>query len=224
MLEDLMLTTTSPEVFAIYEEFKTVLLKIVILVFSSFLIRFSLVLLGQKWITTFTHTASIVLLPVITFSITSVISGNIALSLGMVGALSIVRFRNPVKSPFELVIWFLSVTLGICAAVSILWLVLLVASVICIFIGLAFLDHLFFKSFQKKFFTVSFLEGNELSTLEIFTSTKISSPQTHDSFIASIEDVDNNSYTFASSSKKELLEIKDKYSDDKRIISISLKL
>jgi hypothetical protein len=224
MIEDLMLTATSSEVFSIYEEFTTVLLKIIILVFSSFLIRFSLVLLGQKWITTLTHTASIVLLPVITFSITSVISGNIALSLGMVGALSIIRFRNPVKSPFELVIWFLSITLGICAAVSILWLVLLVTTVICIFIGLAFLDHLFFKLFQKKFFTVSFLEGNELSTLEIFTSAKIRSPQTHDSFIASIEDVDNNSYTFASSSKKELLEIKDKYSDDKRIISISLKL
>jgi len=219
-----MLTATSSEVFSIYEEFKTVLLKIIILVLSSFLIRFSLVLLGQKWVTTLTHTASIVLLPVITFSITSVISGNIALSLGMVGALSIVRFRNPVKSPFELVIWFLSITLGICAAVSILWLVLLVASVICIFFGLAFLDHLFFKSFQKKFFTVSFLEGNELSTLEIFTSTKMNSPQTHDAFIASIEDVDNNSYTFASTSKKELLEIKDKYSDDKRVKSISLKL
>ena len=36
MLEDLMLTTTSPEVFAIYEEFKTVLLKIVIFTLQLF--------------------------------------------------------------------------------------------------------------------------------------------------------------------------------------------
>ena len=47
------------------------------------------------------------LLPAITFVITKVIAGNIALSLGMIGALSIVRFRNPVKSSLELTIYFL---------------------------------------------------------------------------------------------------------------------
>ena len=47
------------------------------------------------------------LLPVATFAITSVISDNIALSLGMVGALSIVRFRNPVRSPTELTAYFI---------------------------------------------------------------------------------------------------------------------
>ena len=47
------------------------------------------------------------------FVITSVIAGNIALSLGMVGALSIIRFRHPVKSPLELSIYFLLLTVGI---------------------------------------------------------------------------------------------------------------
>ena len=46
------------------------------------------------------------LLPVTGFVITSAISNNIALSLGMVGALSIVRFRTPIKNPLELVIYF----------------------------------------------------------------------------------------------------------------------
>ena len=58
------------------------------------------------------------LLPIVTYAITSVISDNIALSLGMVGALSIVRFRNPVRSPFELSVYFLLISLGICASVS----------------------------------------------------------------------------------------------------------
>ena len=65
------------------------------------------------------------MLPVITLSITFVISGNIALALGMVGALSIVRFRNPVKNPFELVVYFLLITVGIAMAVKIKYGILL---------------------------------------------------------------------------------------------------
>ena len=53
------------------------------------------------------------LLPVTGYLITSVISNNIALSLGMVGALSIVRFRTPVKNPSELVTYFILITIGI---------------------------------------------------------------------------------------------------------------
>tara|TARA_B100000900_G_scaffold397211_1_gene397325 strand:- start:21465 stop:22109 length:645 start_codon:yes stop_codon:yes gene_type:complete len=58
------------------------------------------------------------LLPVTGFVITSAISDNIALSLGMVGALSIVRFRTPVKNPLELVIYFFLITLGIVTNVN----------------------------------------------------------------------------------------------------------
>jgi hypothetical protein len=59
------------------------------------------------------HLLSFSLLPVITLIITVTIAGNVALALGMVGALSIVRFRNPVRSPYELTIYFLLITLGI---------------------------------------------------------------------------------------------------------------
>ena len=59
------------------------------------------------------------LLPPIATSITFAISGDIALSLGMVGALSIVRFRTPVRNPFELVIYFYLITIGISSAVNI---------------------------------------------------------------------------------------------------------
>lgn len=58
------------------------------------------------------------LLPVTGFVITSTISSNIALSLGMVGALSIVRFRTPIKNPLELVIYFFLITLGIVTNVN----------------------------------------------------------------------------------------------------------
>ncbi len=75
---------------------------ILLLISTSLAFRIMLQRLGQKWIVTTAHTATLVLLPIITFVITGVIAGNIALSLGMVGALSIVRFRNPVRSPLEL--------------------------------------------------------------------------------------------------------------------------
>ena len=45
-------------------------------------------------------------LPSLGYVITTVIGTNIALSLGMVGALSIIRFRTPVRSPYELIIYF----------------------------------------------------------------------------------------------------------------------
>ena len=49
--------------------------------------------------------------------ITVVIGSNIALSLGMIGALSIIRFRTPVRSSYELTIYFLLLTIGIAAKV-----------------------------------------------------------------------------------------------------------
>ena len=83
------------------------------------IIRFSLTYADQRWAATYHFTLTCMLLPPITFVVTKLISGNIALSLGMVGALSIVRFRNPVKSSLELTIYFLLITIGIaCSVVS----------------------------------------------------------------------------------------------------------
>ena len=76
-----------------------------ILAFSGFFIRSALVLSGQKWANTYHHLLSYIFLPVTGYIITTIIKGDLALSLGMIGALSIVRFRNPVKNPFELVVF-----------------------------------------------------------------------------------------------------------------------
>jgi len=46
------------------------------------------------------------------------ISGNLVLSLGMVGALSIVRFRTPIKDPVDLVFIFWAITMGIANGVG----------------------------------------------------------------------------------------------------------
>lgn len=49
--------------------------------------------------------------------VVSVIQSSIALSLGLVGALSIIRFRTPIKSPEDLAKLFFSISIGIgCAS------------------------------------------------------------------------------------------------------------
>ena len=57
---------------------------------------------------------SLVALTVITTSVMIVIGNNIALSLGMVGALSIVRFRTAIKDSRDTVYIFWAIVVGIC--------------------------------------------------------------------------------------------------------------
>ena len=62
--------------------------------------------------------ASLVILTVLTGTVMTVIGNNIALSLGMVGALSIVRFRTAVKDSRDTVYIFWTVIVGICCGVG----------------------------------------------------------------------------------------------------------
>ncbi len=49
----------------------------------------------------------------ITTLVICVVKASLALSLGLVGALSIVRFRTPIKEPEELIYLFLSIAIGL---------------------------------------------------------------------------------------------------------------
>ena len=62
--------------------------------------------------------ASLVMMTVLTGTVMTVIGNNIALSLGMVGALSIVRFRTAVKDSRDTVYIFWTVIAGICCGVG----------------------------------------------------------------------------------------------------------
>lgn len=56
---------------------------------------------------------TLALMTILTTVVTLAISSNIALSLGMVGALSIVRYRAAIKDPMDLLFLFWAVTTGI---------------------------------------------------------------------------------------------------------------
>jgi uncharacterized membrane protein YhiD involved in acid resistance len=64
------------------------------------------------------HATSIILISLVTTMVIMVISGNIVLSLGMVGALSIVRFRGAIKDPLDIVYLFWAVGIGIANGVA----------------------------------------------------------------------------------------------------------
>lgn len=56
---------------------------------------------------------SLILMSVITTAIIVTIQSSVVVSLGMVGALSIVRFRTAVKEPLDLIFMFWSISIGI---------------------------------------------------------------------------------------------------------------
>tara|TARA_B100000989_G_scaffold263588_1_gene215560 strand:+ start:322 stop:1014 length:693 start_codon:yes stop_codon:yes gene_type:complete len=56
---------------------------------------------------------SLIAITIILTFIIMIIKGNLVLSLGMVGALSVIRFRTPIKDPLDLVFIFWSIAVGI---------------------------------------------------------------------------------------------------------------
>ena len=146
---------------------------IIIMLTSGYLIRYALIFSGQLWAKSFAQTVSFFILPIITFVITKTIYGNIALSLGMIGALSIVRFRHPVKSALELIIYFDLITIGIAASVKNNYAILLSLITVVILISLKLINNYRKDSKKDNFYNISFSEGVDLNQVEIVSSDKI---------------------------------------------------
>lgn len=79
----------------------------------SFVIR-GFYLKNSYSLTSKMHIGSIIpILAGVIFLVIVVVKSSLALSLGLVGALSIVRFRTPIKEPEELVYLFLTIAIGL---------------------------------------------------------------------------------------------------------------
>ncbi len=173
------------------------------------LIRIILIyILKQRFLNNINNAVVYALLPPIGFVITSVISSNIALSLGMVGALSIVRFRTPIKNPTELVYYFMLITLGIVLNVNRnfavnLVLYLFVLSILII-LALKIIGN--FDRFSKLSFTSDFHYLNIKTTeehKEVYDNNLI-----HFSY-----DGTHYLYTFRSKVKNDIVKLKDSFKD-----------
>jgi hypothetical protein len=78
----------------------------------------------------------LVFLSLTTFLVISVVKTSLALSLGLVGALSIIRFRTPIKEPEELAYLFLAISVGIGVGADQSFLTVLVFTLILAYMGI----------------------------------------------------------------------------------------
>lgn len=85
------------------------------------------------------------------------VTSNIVLSLGMVGALSIVRFRTAIKEPSDIAFLFWSIAVGIVIAAGLIPLALFGS----VFLGLVLLFFSRNQSFQRPYILVLHLESQE---------------------------------------------------------------
>ena len=83
-----------------------------------------------------TFAVTLVGMTVLTCMVTLAISTNVVISLGMVGALSIVRFRTAIKDPMDLLYLFWAITTGITAGAGMYVLALLAAVIMILMIVL----------------------------------------------------------------------------------------
>ena len=77
---------------------------------------------------------SLAMLPVITAGILLAMQSSFVISLGRVGALSIVRFRNAVKDPMDLVFLFWSISIGIVCGAKLYALAILLSLVLTVLV------------------------------------------------------------------------------------------
>jgi len=104
----------------------------------------------------FAHVGPFILL--ITILIISVVKSSLALSLGLVGALSIVRFRTPIKEPEELAYLFMAIAIGLGLGANQTMTTVVVSPLILGFMAL--LKRVHYKSAHKNLFLSIHLMNN----------------------------------------------------------------
>ena len=166
-----------------------------ILIFGGLLLRFALTMTGQAWAKSHAQTVAFMILPVITYVITKTITGNIALSLGMIGALSIVRFRHPVKSALELIMYFDLITIGIATSVRTKWAIQLIICTIAIIVLVKIVQKISEK-YGKSFYSVSFNEGIALNSIEVFSREKIDLIENSNNLVSLFNDTSQNEIVY----------------------------
>ncbi len=100
---------------------------------------------------------TLIALTMITTLVILAVTSNVVLSLGMVGALSIVRFRTAIKEPLDIAFLFWSIAVGIVLAAGMIPLAV-IGSVVIGIILLVFVNH---KSHCEPYILVMQCDGSQ---------------------------------------------------------------
>ena len=114
------------------------------IIFFTYMISYSGVSYNARF------NATNLLITIITAVIMLMIGSNVALSLGMVGALSIVRYRTAIKDPQDTVYIFWSIVTGLCVGAGVYQL----AVVSCIFIAIVVLAMSFYTKHTGRYIVI----------------------------------------------------------------------
>ena len=198
---------------------------LILLVSSGLILRYSLTLTGQAWAKSHAQTVAFMVLPVITFVITKTIAGNIALSLGMIGALSIVRFRHPVKSALELIMYFDLIAIGIATSVRTKWAIQLILCTVIIIVAVKIVQKIYQK-FGKSFYNLSFNEGIAINSIEVFAKKEIDLIENDNNLISLYNDMIQGEivYRLTFDNKNQLNSFKKKIEGMENINKININL
>ena len=114
---------------------------------------------------------TLVALTMITTLVILAVTSNIVLSLGMVGALSIVRFRTAIKEPLDIAFLFWAIAAGIVLAAGLIPLAVFGS----VFIGIILLIFANRKSMTQPFIVVIDCDGHDSETraLELLRSNTV---------------------------------------------------
>ena len=107
---------------------------------KAFYVRFGLTIANRE-----KFAATFIPLALATMIVITVVQASIALSLGLVGALSIVRFRAAIKEPEELTYLFLAIAIGLVTGAN-----KPILAVIAIGIVLLYVNHVFRSKHVKE--------------------------------------------------------------------------
>ena len=99
----------------------------------------------------------LVALTMITTMVILAVTSNVVLSLGMVGALSIVRFRTAIKEPLDIAFLFWAIAVGIVLAAGMIPLAVLGS----VFIGVVLLVFVNQKPYRDPYIVVLSCDGHE---------------------------------------------------------------
>ena len=99
-----------------------------------------------------------------------VISGNLILSLGMVGALSIVRFRSAIKDPLDIVFMFWAITVGIANGIGMIKLSIIATLLISI---VCFILYKVPKALEPHILILKYDKANMDNVLEVISKNSL---------------------------------------------------
>ena len=137
------------------------LLDMAIAIVLAFGLGMFIFLVYQKTFTGVMYSSSfgvtLVALTMITTLVILAVTSNVVLSLGMVGALSIVRFRTAIKEPLDIAFLFWAIAVGIVLAAGMIPLAVLGS----VFIGVVLLVFVNQKPYRDPYIVVLSCDGHE---------------------------------------------------------------